>query len=339
MADKNSDNASGNRISREQRLKFIGFEVFPDPPKELFESESEKDKLIKAAKARRMTGATIREDCKLLEQRVSQLDRIVLTIACVAVLAALFLPWYSAYNEFVEDTAQATAEPTVLAIADDSLAALTDAPDSLALDSLLPAAVTTDEPANSDTAGQEEEAIAGAKETESVNDAAGVLSSGRIQTTENEEIIHGYVTRMKVRREYGNLSGIGAFLALGSVGSKVFSSGAVLMLSAILILLYTLLCLGLPVYTLYGIYGIKGAEDDKALALKRVVRYNWIPVLLFLVIALLSFAGGQYGFDAASLFASLGDSYGPGAFLGILSWGIFVSMAAFILIAVKGLEI
>lgn len=333
MADEKKDTGSGKRINQEQRLNYIGFEVFPGKPKDLFKSESEKDRLIEAAKARRTTGQTVREDCKLLEPRVTQLDRIVLTIACVAVLAALFLPWYSAYNEFVEETNYAAADTTTLAVADDSLAAVTIASDSVVLDTSLAMVATTDEPALS------EEAAAGSTEDEVGDKATPNKLSGRIQTSENEEIIHGYVARKKIYREYGNLSGIGAFLALGSVGANVFSSGVVLMLSGILILLYTLLCLGLPVYTLYGIYGAKGSEDEKALVLKKVVRYNWIPILLLLVITFLSFAGGQYGFDAAAMFASLGDSYGTGAFLSVLSWGVFVSMAAFILIAVKGLEI
>ena len=54
---------------------------------------------------------------------------------------------------------------------------------------------------------------------------------------------------------------------------------------------------------------------------------------------MLSFVGAEYGFDAAATFTSIGDSYGPAAFLGTLSWGVFVAIAASIVVAVKGIEI
>ena len=111
------------------------------------------------------------------------------------------------------------------------------------------------------------------------------------------------------------------------------------MLTGAIFLLYTLLCIALPAYTLYGLYGAKGTEDEQALVFKRIVKYNWTPVVLFFLALFMSFVGASYGGGSEVLFASLGDSYGPGVFLGSISWGIVVSMAGFILLAAKGSEI
>ena len=145
--------------------------------------------------------------------------------------------------------------------------------------------------------------------------------------------------RKKVHKEYERLTGIGAFLALGSVGSHVFSSGFILVLTGIIFLVYALLSIGLPVFTLYNIFGLKGKEDEKALVLKKNLKLNWIPVLLFLAALILSFIGANYGDGTAGAFTSLGESYGPGVLLDSLSWGIFTTMGGFILLAVKGVEI
>jgi len=97
--------------------------------------------------------------------------------------------------------------------------------------------------------------------------------------------------------------------------------------------------LGLPLYSLYGLYGLKGDADQKALALKKMLKLNWIPVLLFTGALMLAFFGANYGFDSESLYTSLGRSYGVGVFLDSLSWGAFVSISASVLLAVKGIEI
>jgi uncharacterized SAM-binding protein YcdF (DUF218 family) len=127
--------------------------------------------------------------------------------------------------------------------------------------------------------------------------------------------------------------------ALGSVGGHVFSSGIILVLTGAMFLILTLVSLLLPAYTLFGLFGLKGTMDQQALKLKAILKLNWIPVLIFTAALAASFVGADYSFDAASLFHSLGDSYGPGAFLGSLSWGVFVTLGASILLAVKGIEI
>ncbi|TET93797.1 MAG: hypothetical protein E3J26_05715 [Candidatus Zixiibacteriota bacterium] len=324
MPDEENKKSAGNRVSDSNRFKYIGFEVFPGKPKDLFKSDEEKAKLVDAVVAKRSRGEVIREECTLFEERVSVSDRLILAVACLVILATLFIPWYSAYNEIVEEVvvtpiSEMPFDGTVTAAAegDSALMAAGESPDTTAL-------AATDEPTETPTATEEQ------AETDS---ALIEVSSP------SEEVIHGLKARKKIYREYSRLSGFGAFLALGSVGAYVFSSGFVLVLIAIILMLYTLLCVALPIYTLYGVYGMKGNADERALELKRILRFNWIPVVLFVAAFVFSFVGADYSFDAAAFYSSLGASFGIGAFLNSLSWGIFVSLCAFLLVAAKGIEI
>ena len=45
MADDKKKKSSANRIDEKDRMKFIGFEVFPGKTKDLFKTEAEKDKI------------------------------------------------------------------------------------------------------------------------------------------------------------------------------------------------------------------------------------------------------------------------------------------------------
>ncbi len=321
MPDEENKKSAGNRVSDSDRFKYIGFEVFPGKPKDLFKSDEEKAKLVDAVVAKRSRGEVIREECTLFEERVSVSDRLILAVACLVILATLFIPWYSAYNEIVEEVVVTPISEmpfdTAAVEGDSVLMAAGESPDTTAL-------AATDEPTETPTATEEQ------AETDS---ALIEVSSP------SEEVIHGLKARKKIYREYSRLSGFGAFLALGSVGAYVFSSGFVLVLIAIILMLYTLLCVGLPIYTLYGVYGIKGSADERALELKRILRFNWIPVVLFVAAFVFSFVGADYSFDAAAFYSSLGASFGIGAFLNSLSWGIFVSLCAFVLVAAKGIEI
>lgn len=307
-------------ITEAQRFRYIGFEVFPGKPKDLFKSDKEKAKYVDGVVAKRTKGDVLRDQCTLLEQRVSMTDRLVLTIASIIIFATLFIPWYSAYNEIVVETTQPVQTEQAPVVADSAMLAQTG--DSLA-------AQTTTQPATESIAGAAGEQTAGTTPPTTTAQSAG----------SNEEVITGYVAKKKVNKEYERLTGIGSFLALGSVASYAFSSGFAVAVSVIVFLIYTLLCIALPVYTLYGLYGLKGDPDKKALQLKKMLRFNWIPLILFFVAMILSFFGSEYGFDAANMFTSLGDGYGPGVFLNVLSWGIIVSLGAFILVAVKGVEI
>lgn len=316
-------------ITEDQRFNFIGFEVFPGKPKDLFKSDKEKDKFVNGVLAKREKGETLRDECTLLEERVSFIDRLVLTVASVLIFAALFVPWYSAYNEIVEEEpipvvseeAAVMADSAMLAAAGDTLAAGGQA--AVGEDATVPAA-----------GSQEGQEIAEGETGEAVGAATDVVSASAA-----EEVIHGYVAKRKIHKEYSRVSGIGSVAGLGSMGSYVFSSGAVVIITAIIFILYALMCIGAPAYTLYGLYGMKGDSDQKALRLKKMLRLNWLPLILFVLALILSFFGAEYGFDSESVFTSLGRAYGPGVFLGTLSWGIIISMSAFILVAVKGVEI
>ena len=324
MAEEEKKVGSKDRISEKQRFSYIGFDVFPGKPKDLFKSEAEKEKLTKTLLEKRSSSDTLRESCTLLGDRVSFGEKLILTVASLMIVAALFLPWYSAYNEVVEEVNQQEIEQPVATVADslnDSTSVVLGATEENGLvDKGVKEAVD-----ETGTVAQTEE---GAAPPDQIGNESG-----------GEELLHSYVAKKKVHKEYDNLSGIGVFASLGSVGSMVFSSGFIIMITGVLFLVYTLLCIALPAYSLYGLYGSKGDSDKQALALKKIVKLNWIPVILFVITLLLSFLGGNYGFDPTTYYSSLGDSYGPGVFLGSLSWGVFVSMAGFILIAVKGVEI
>jgi hypothetical protein len=115
MTDRDKTSPSGQRISETERFHYIGFEVFPGTPKDLFKSDAEKQKYERDIAAKREKGEVIREDCTLLENRVSRVERLVLTAASVVMFLALLLPWYSAYTEKVETVPAQGAVQTVAA--------------------------------------------------------------------------------------------------------------------------------------------------------------------------------------------------------------------------------
>ncbi|MEW5795675.1 MAG: hypothetical protein AB1772_04870 [Candidatus Zixiibacteriota bacterium] len=289
MADGEKISPGGSRITDQERYRYIGFEVFPGTPKDLFSNDAEKVRLVDAVRKRRESRDTLRDDCKLLEERVGSGERLVLAIASVIMLLALFLPWYSAYTVVADTPA---------------------------------AGVSTSQGGASQTSG-----------------TTGGVTATRPGQRANEEIITGHAARAKTHKVFTRLSGLGMFGSLGSVGGAVFSSGFILMLSGLLMLVFTLSCLAIPIMNLYSLFGLKGKPDDIAVMLKKNLRLNWIPLLLLLVVVILSFFGSSYGFDAERTFASLGGSYGIGAVFNTLSWGIFVALAASIVVAVKGIEI
>lgn len=144
----------------------------------------------------------------------------------------------------------------------------------------------------------------------------------------------------EVKRDNHSLTGIGALFSIGSYGGMVFSSGFFLMLSGLLMIVYFLSCIALGIYNLYLLYGVKIKDPDAyAMYLKNQLRYNWIPVIMWLVMFLFAAFGASYGFKPAGLLVQVGDSYGLGAFIGLCSFGIYISLGAFLTLAVKGKEI
>jgi len=319
MADTEKRTRGGPRISESERFRYIGFDVFPGKPKDLFKNDAEKDQYVKGVRNKRAGDHTMRDKCTLLEERVSTQERVVLTVASFVMFAALFLPWYSAYVEVARNT-PAKAEPVVVseveAVQPDSLAAKVG--DSIPETPATEQVITEAQPA-------------------APSPGAGAMTHAGQRA--NQEIITGHVQRQTTLKQYSSLTGLGAFAALGSVAGKLFSSGFVLVISGILMLALGLLCIVLPFLNLYGIYGIKGTPDQKALKLKRLLRLNWLPSAIFLAVFVLAFFGASYGFDATKVYASLGESYTIGTLFNSLSWGLFVALAASILVAAKGIEI
>lgn len=308
-SEKGQKETTLKRINERQRMNYIGFDVFPGEPKDLFASEAEREKLVEQVRQRHQKHDHLREDCTLLEARINNADRIALTLASIVIVLTLFLPWYSAYNEIVEEIkpTQVVEKPAAIA-------------DTMADTTVQSAAATAvPNPPGTTASVTEESPIAPAEHT--------------------EELITAFSAKKKIHKEYARLSGVGALISIGTLSSYVFSSGLSLMLTAIMFLVYTLLCIALPIYNLYGIYGLKGDHDAKALKIKKMLSYNWIPLAIFTAGLLLSFVSGPYGFDAATVFTSIGQSYSPMAYLGTLSWGVFISLACFILCAAKGVEI
>lgn len=271
MANQDKQSTPARRISDDERFHYIGFDVCPGKPKDLFRNDAEKAELVRKVEAKRAKGDLLRDDCKLLQERVTGKERLFLTVASIVIVLSLFFPWYSIYKE----TAVQSAQPSVAT-------------------------------QQADESGAE------------------VITSARAQK--------------KTTRDYATLSGLGGLIAIGSAGAKMFSSGFILILTAVIMLAYTLLCLWLPFRALMGLWKSKKTGDDLALHLKYLLRLNWIPLILLIVAFVFSFFGADYGFNAGE-YASLGSSYGPGVFLGSLSWGLLISLAGFIVLATKGIEI
>jgi len=172
---------------------------------------------------------------------------------------------------------------------------------------------------------------------QSAQQAATAQQSGNLA---GEEVITGMQVRQKTHNEYATLTGLGSLISIGSVGGSMFSSGFVLILTALIMLAYTLLSLALPVYVLMALYkGGKESADEAALRLKKLLRLNWTPIVLFVAAIVLSFLGADYASGVSGMFSSLGTSYGPGACIGSMSWGLLLTLGGFLVLASKGIEI
>ena len=173
-------------ITEAQRFRYIGFEVFPGKPKDLFKSDKEKAKYVDGVVSKRAKGDVLRDQCTLLEQRVSTTDRLVLTIASIIIFATLFIPWYSAYNEIVVETTQPARTEQAPVVADSAM--LAQAGDTLAAQ-----------------AGQTTTELATGQAAETTPPTTTAQAAGS-----NEEVITGYVAKKKVNKEYERLTGVSA---------------------------------------------------------------------------------------------------------------------------------
>lgn len=325
-------------ISETQRFRYIGFDVYPGKPKDLFKSDAERTKWVEAVKAKREKGEIIREGCTLMEDRVSIADKVVMVIASIAILASLFLPWFGAYNETVSEVQMTPSQMQVEesttpggegtttieggAVAEGGQAQAT-----------APEGATAEQPA--------EQATPPAGEPPAAAGQGGGQAGQRAVAGEgdNEQVILGHQQKKKVVRELDRISGLGTFGALGTVLPKMFSSGFAAAVVTILMLVFLLSSIAVPILAVVGIFSGKGGNDERALRLKKMLRLAWIPPSLFILSLILSFLGGAWGFDAQSWYTSLGESFSVAVFLGSISYGVVVALGGFILLAAKGAEI
>jgi hypothetical protein len=143
----------------------------------------------------------------------------------------------------------------------------------------------------------------------------------------------------EIKKEYQSVSALVALASIGDFGGKVFSSGLVLMLTGLLMIIYILFCLGMAGYTLYTLYSFKGDADKFALQLKKILKYNWIPVAIWGFCIFISIIGADYSFNATGMVKQLGNSYGLSSYLSLLTYGFYLSLAVFIMNGVKASEI
>lgn len=334
---RDKEEKNGKQLEPDARFKYVGFEVHPGKIDDLFESDAEKEKWVERVREKRRGGSRLREKNSFEEPRVAGYERIILAITSLLLVVSLFLPWFSGYSVH-EVEAKVTTEAEEMAVLTDS-SMIDSLMDSMAIAAI--EATTEDSLPVANAATAESEVIPSgelAEETTS-NKAEAVDEIGTVILEKDE---HGFASitgakiRKEIRKEYHRASAVGS---LGLIGD-VFSSGIVLKISGLLFLIYMLLCVALAFYTLYVIFGFKGDADTVALKLKQVLRYNWIPVGIWFFCMIISFFGASYSFNLGDGgLTQLGDSYGVGVYLSILGYGFYVSLACFIMNAVKAIEI
>ncbi len=334
-----SDEKSRSFMQSDERFKYIGFEVFPGKAGNIFRSDEERKSLIeKVMRKLNRSEGEVRDKCTLMDERVSRTEQMILTIASVALVICLFLPWFSGYHETTTtryvpyetestETAQQPSESANPGVVD-SMAAM-GASDTVAQ---MAATDTTTGMAAVNEAetglGEAEEAPAGETET-----SAGTNTSIGGTPEEMRAVV-------EVHRDYKHLSGIGALAGIGTYGGMIFSSGWVLAVTGVLMIVFILSCLVLAVLNLYVIFGAKKpTAEEKVLYLKKMLKINWFPVFLWLAMFILSFFGAGYSFDSEGMIKQVGDSYWLSTFIGLTSWGIIVAVGSFLVLALKGKEI
>ena len=305
-----SDNKPTFKFS-DERFKYIGFDVFPGKAGDIFKTENERKTLIEKVmtKFRRSEGE-VRDRCTLMEARVTSFEKGFLTLAVLVLAVSLFLPWFSGSYEIV--TERVVPLEQVYGVTESGEA-------SKAQQAAEAEERTGPQPAISPEATESIEGSAAPAETATPT---------------------GMTTITEVTYDRRSLTGLGTALGLGSYLGMIFQSGAVLMVSGILMLLFFLCCLGFIVFNLYILYGSgKLKEDEYALRLKKMLRYNWIPVLIWLTMLALSFIGSTYGFETTGAVDQIGEAYSIATFIGLLSVGVYLSLGVFIVMALKAKEI
>lgn len=326
-------------ISDPERLRYLGFDVGPSEIGELFKTKDEERKYVDHVIDKRDHNDVLRDTSNFREERISATERYIVFGASLMIMISLFLPftpWVSGYVQTeTEVTVSDVPAPTDITadittdgqpVADVSAGAA-DATD------------TTGASGNAVDATEGDETVASPTDASQTNDAipsAAALSRQGVVGFQDLQVSR---KKTKIVRTPYSWSGVQILASLGSTGSKIFSSGVILIVSGILFLVYMLLSLAIPGYIGYCVMTIKGHPDEVALKLKSILKLAWIPVLVWVAILVLSVIGADYGFDTTGALVQVGESYGIGAFLGLLGAGFYLSLAGFVLAGSKSVEI
>ena len=96
MDDQKPGKKTEEKVTEETRYKYIGFDVYPKKPKKFWKSEEEKTKLLDEVKKKVSRTAVEERDHSLVRATVfTRVDRLVLTVASLALTISLVLPWFS----------------------------------------------------------------------------------------------------------------------------------------------------------------------------------------------------------------------------------------------------
>ncbi len=336
MAEKNGDGPKKDKkFDSDERFRYIGFEVETGKLGDHFKSDAEKEFWVKRILKKRAKGFRLRDETSFDKARVAGYEKIVLSVVSVMLIVSLFMPWFSGYKEHEVEAVVEASAPVEEVLTDSAGVAL--ATDSAGVELVVDSAAITAEVSEPET---ETGVLATTEDvTEEVGDAgAGSEEEGRIEIEKDEQgfaSITGAVKRKVYDKEYYSSSAIGGFGMLG----MVFSSGIILKVTALLFIIYVLLCLGMAGTTLYVLYGVKGDDDMIALKLKGLMKFGWVPLGIWFICLILSFFGASYSFDTTDMLKQLGTSYGIGTYLSLLGYGFYISLGCFIMNAAKAVEI
>ena len=355
MTDSDTINSPADKrkldISDPERLRYLGFDVGPSEIGELFKTKDEERKYVDHVIDKRDHNDVLRDTSNFREERISATERYIVFGASLMIMISLFLPftpWVSGYVQTetevtltdVPAPADITADITTdgQPVADVSAGAA-DATGEADTTVTPDAAGASGDAVDAVDATEGDETVASPTDASQTNDAIPSAAALTRQGVVGFQDLQVSRKKTKIVRTPYSWSGVQILASLGSTGSKIFSSGVILIVSGILFLVYMLLSLAIPGYIGYCVMTIKGHPDEVALKLKSILKLAWIPVLVWAAILFLSVIGADYGFDTTDALVQVGESYGISAFLGLLGVGFYLSLAGFVLAGSKSVEI
>ena len=99
MEEQNQRSSSSEKVSEEDRFKYVGFEIYPGKTKDFWESEEEKNKYLEERRQKKSQSSLLeREHCLIKTVLFSKADKVILTFTSLLMVASLFLPWFSVKN-------------------------------------------------------------------------------------------------------------------------------------------------------------------------------------------------------------------------------------------------